>query len=226
MKNPLSGEGDQIQAAPAPVRMRILSFGESVGRLSHIERIHYGIMAVVLSLLSGWLSLQAEHLGWYGPKIGLTTGAVANGVIVVILLWIGVLPVRAAKRKEDPTPNALSSDETTLEARVLERTSELTAANAALLEQMESHARTERDFREIMENSIDVICTFDAEGRFLQVSRACQRLWGYSPEELIGRPYIEMVHPEDREKTLARDQLISAEPLRPVLKIVTCGRMA
>jgi two-component system sensor histidine kinase/response regulator len=117
-------------------------------------------------------------------------------------------PARAAKREEDPTPGLLSPDEATLEARVLERTSELAAANAALREQMESHSRAERDFREIMENSIDVICTFDAEGRFLQVSRACQRLWGYSPEELIGRPYIEMVHPEDREKTLARDRLI------------------
>jgi PAS domain S-box-containing protein len=91
---------------------------------------------------------------------------------------------------------------------VLQRTLELAEANAALREQMESHVRAEKGYREIMDNSIDVICTFDSEGRFLQVSRACQRLWGYSPEELIGRPDIEMVHPEDREKTVSMDRSI------------------
>jgi PAS domain S-box-containing protein len=59
-----------------------------------------------------------------------------------------------------------------------------------------------------MDNSIDVICTFDAEGRFLRVNRACERLWGYLPEELIGWPFIEMVHPEDQEKTRNIDQSI------------------
>jgi two-component system, sensor histidine kinase and response regulator len=208
MKNPQLGGDDQIQAAPASAPMRILPFGESIGRLSDTGRIHYGIAAAVLSFLSGWLSFQAERFGWYGPEIGLVTAAVANGVIIVLLLRIGVLPIRAAKRDEDPTPNSLSPGETGLESLVLQRTSELAEANAALREQMASHARAERDFREIMENSIDVICTFDAQGRFLQVSRACERLWGYSPEELIGRPYIEMVHPQDREKTVAMDQSI------------------
>jgi PAS domain-containing protein len=185
-KNPQLGGDAQIEVAPASVPVRNSPSGESIGQLSDTERILYGVTAVVLSFLSGWLSLQAERFGWYGPEVGLATAAVANGMIVVILLRVGVLPVPAARRKEVPTPKALSPDETGLESLVLQRTSELAEANAALREQMESHARAERDFREIMENSIDVICTFDAEGRFLQVSRACERLWGYSPEELIG----------------------------------------
>jgi two-component system sensor histidine kinase/response regulator len=208
MKTPQLGGDDQIQVAPASAPIRVAPFGESIARLSDTGRIHYGIAAVVLSFLSGWLSFQAERFGWYGPEVGLVTAAVANGVIVVILLRIGVFPTRAAKGNEDPTPKALSRRETGLESLLLQRTSELAEASAALREQRESHARAERDFREIMENSIDVICTFDAEGRFLQVSRACERLWGYSPEELIGRPYIEMVHPQDREKTASMDQSI------------------
>ena len=31
---------------------------------------------------------------------------------------------------------------------------------------------------------------------------------GYLPEELIGRPFLELVHPDDREKTIAIDQSI------------------
>jgi PAS domain S-box-containing protein len=50
----------------------------------------------------------------------------------------------------------------------------------------------------IMDNSQDVICTIDEAGRFLSVNAACEHLWGYRAEELIGREYIELVHPDDR----------------------------
>jgi two-component system sensor histidine kinase/response regulator len=59
----------------------------------------------------------------------------------------------------------------------------------------------------IMDNSLDVICTIDEEGRFVVVNAACVQLWGYTPAELVGRRYIELVHPDDRAKTeeAARD---------------------
>jgi PAS domain S-box-containing protein len=53
----------------------------------------------------------------------------------------------------------------------------------------------------IMENSRDVICTIDDAGRFLTLSAATKALWGYEPAELIGRPYIDLVYPDDRAKT-------------------------
>ena len=55
----------------------------------------------------------------------------------------------------------------------------------------------------VMDNSVDVICTVDEAGRFITVNRACKQLWGYTPEELNGRQYIELVHEEDRPKTNA-----------------------
>jgi len=57
----------------------------------------------------------------------------------------------------------------------------------------------------IMNNSHDVICTIDENGRFLTVNAASESLWGYKPEELIGRPYIDLVHPDDRPKTTQTD---------------------
>jgi PAS domain S-box-containing protein len=53
----------------------------------------------------------------------------------------------------------------------------------------------------IMDNSQDVICTVDGKGRCLSVNAACEQLWGYTQSELIGRSYIELVHPDDRAKT-------------------------
>jgi PAS domain S-box-containing protein len=53
----------------------------------------------------------------------------------------------------------------------------------------------------IMDNSQDVICTIDEWGRFVSVSAACEQLWGYTPAELLGRAYIDLVCPEDRAMT-------------------------
>ena len=54
----------------------------------------------------------------------------------------------------------------------------------------------------IMENSLDAICAHDAGGRFLQISTACKKIWGYSPEEMIGRKIIDFVVEEDRSRTV------------------------
>ena len=58
----------------------------------------------------------------------------------------------------------------------------------------------------IMDNSQDVICTIDGQGRFLSLNVACQELWGYREDELVGRRYIDFVYAEDRPKTEAAAQ--------------------
>ena len=61
----------------------------------------------------------------------------------------------------------------------------------------------------IMDNSLDVICSCDEEGRFLTMNAACEGLWGYTRDELIGRKYIEFVAPEDRDQTLATEAALT-----------------
>lgn len=56
-------------------------------------------------------------------------------------------------------------------------------------------------YRQVLGNSLDVICTVDEAGRFVQVSEASFDVWGYEPAELIGRRYLELVHPDDRDRT-------------------------
>lgn len=58
------------------------------------------------------------------------------------------------------------------------------------------------NFSQIMDLVLDAICVVDTEGRFVFVNAACKRIFGYTPEEMIGKKMIDMVHPEDREKTL------------------------
>ncbi len=64
--------------------------------------------------------------------------------------------------------------------------------------------------RDVMENSIDIICSIDAAGCFISINGACETTWGYRPDELLGRPYIGLVHPDDVEKTNAAAAAIVA----------------
>jgi PAS domain S-box-containing protein len=52
----------------------------------------------------------------------------------------------------------------------------------------------------IMAHSRDVIATVDFVGRFVTVSAAAREMWGYPPEELIGRHYTRVLFPEDIPK--------------------------
>lgn len=60
---------------------------------------------------------------------------------------------------------------------------------------------------------LDAVCAVDKQGRFVFVSAACERIFGYTPDELIGQAMIEMVHPADRQRTLdAAREIMGGEP--------------
>ena len=57
---------------------------------------------------------------------------------------------------------------------------------------------------------LDAICVVDKFGRFEFVSSSAERIFGYTPAEMLGRPMIELVHPDDRERTLKAAAEINA----------------
>jgi PAS domain S-box-containing protein len=54
-------------------------------------------------------------------------------------------------------------------------------------------------FRLINENAADMIAIVDMEGRRIYNSMACQKILGYTPEELKSSSGIEQIHPDDRD---------------------------
>lgn len=70
------------------------------------------------------------------------------------------------------------------------------------------------DITKIMDSSLDVICAVDENGIFKKVSAASEAVWGYKPEELIGKPLIDFVYHEDKEKTqLTADNVMTGTKL-------------
>ncbi|MEI7555533.1 PAS domain S-box protein [Candidatus Chlorohelix sp.] len=64
---------------------------------------------------------------------------------------------------------------------------------------VEALRQSEERFRILAENSIDMISMLSPERVFEYISPACQRIIGFTPEELIGHHYNEHIHPDDLE---------------------------
>jgi len=55
------------------------------------------------------------------------------------------------------------------------------------------------------ELSIDLLCQLDFNGYFRRLNPAWERTLGFTIAELMSRPFIEFVHPDDRERTLTQN---------------------
>ena len=53
--------------------------------------------------------------------------------------------------------------------------------------------------------SIDMICVLDFSGYFKRLNPAWEKTLGFTVEELLSKPFIEFVHPDDRERTLQQN---------------------
>ena len=56
--------------------------------------------------------------------------------------------------------------------------------------------------------SIDLLCFLDFNGYFKRLNPAWERTLGYTREELMSKPFIEFVHPDDRERTLRQNAAV------------------
>jgi PAS domain S-box-containing protein len=83
-----------------------------------------------------------------------------------------------------------------------------------IYQQLEIHrirrqlSEQEEMFQLISENAEDLITVVDGEGNRLYSSPGYQKVFGYSSEELLGKPAVDQVHPDDQEAVLAaRDDI-------------------
>jgi PAS domain S-box-containing protein len=67
---------------------------------------------------------------------------------------------------------------------------------------------------DVMDLLLDAICVVDAHGHFISVTGACEHIFGYTPEEMVGRQMMDMVFHEDRARTLEAVKRIEAGHLQ------------
>ena len=58
--------------------------------------------------------------------------------------------------------------------------------------------------------SIDLLCCLDFTGYFKRLNPAWERTLGFTIAELMAKPFIDFVHPDDRERTLKQNRSVRA----------------
>jgi PAS domain S-box-containing protein len=60
----------------------------------------------------------------------------------------------------------------------------------------------EQQYRELVESASDLVWQVDAQGTWTFLNAACQRIYGLSVNQLVGKPFANMVNPAHRESDL------------------------
>lgn len=70
-----------------------------------------------------------------------------------------------------------------------------------MADELEARMSLLREFRKFFDVSIDLMCIAGTDGYFKRTNPAFQRVLGWGEEDLLTRPFLEIVHPDDVAKT-------------------------
>lgn len=129
---------------------------------------------------------------FHGERIVVDEG------LAEVMTQVGVELGRVVER--DQVEQARLAAQCELERRVAQRTAALVVANDALQE-------SEERARMVFAAAVDVIFTLDIDGHVWTLNPAFETMTGYGVDAWIGRPLLDLVHPDDLLRVEAlRDQ--------------------
>lgn len=70
------------------------------------------------------------------------------------------------------------------------------------------------DYQSFFETSPDLLCTCDSDGHFMGINQAWGDMFGFTDAELIDKPFIQFVHPDDQKSAAAQFQKLFDEKTR------------
>ncbi|HJW73677.1 MAG TPA: PAS domain S-box protein [Geothrix sp.] len=70
-------------------------------------------------------------------------------------------------------------------------------------------------FKALVQNSWDILSILDADGHLVYNSPACERIHGFTPEELLGRSTADLIHPDDASRVAETMGWILQHPGEP-----------
>jgi diguanylate cyclase (GGDEF)-like protein/PAS domain S-box-containing protein len=190
------------------------------GRHGLVDSVTSGGVAVRASLVSvpGWnwlVAVGAPRSALYAP-LYWWFGAVAAAAIVALVLgiiwaqWLsGIIAGRVGQTslasfalRDGLKPQVPSTQISELDDMV-----DALATIGRLQEQLRTR---ELQLRVLADNTSDMIARIDTKGRYLFVSAAARRIFGFADDELIGQSALDFVHPEDQAAVRAAMALVGA----------------
>jgi len=77
---------------------------------------------------------------------------------------------------------------------------------AGNIKDLSEKLKLQEDYKNLFENARDGISLTDREGRFVMFNSRFVEMTGYDEDELLGKPFLMIVHPRDRERVARYDR--------------------
>jgi PAS domain S-box-containing protein len=162
-----------------------------------------GFAVVFVSEL--WLRAAATDT----PTLQLTVGGAATGNQEIAAPVFATFTEAGQRFEVGVPPSPVQGAATVLPWIILAAGFLLAALAGALGVNAARRARAQRELDRIFTLSADLIAVADFDGHFTRVNPAVEQVLGYTREEFLARPYLDLVHPDDRERTAAVAAAIS-----------------
>jgi PAS domain S-box-containing protein len=112
----------------------------------------------------------------------------------------------------------LGAAQASLELRVSERTEEWREVNEQLQLELAARQQTTEALQQKTEEldrffsiALDLLCIAHTDGFLRRINVAWEKTLGWSREELMARPFLEFVHPEDVDRTMAAVGMLASQ---------------
>lgn len=149
-----------------------------------------GVALLLATILAGWLARTITR-----PVLALQSGAARFAQ--------GKLDVRLPETAQDEL-GQLAREFNRMAAAINQHQAQLQAYANELEARVEERTKTlqtsERRFRALIQNSLDVVALVDRQGNIVYESPSISKVLGYMPDESVGRNAFALVHPDDLPK--------------------------
>ncbi len=144
---------------------------------------------------------QGQESSRQQVKIALVVGVALNLAIALALAW--ALTRGIARRLSIINDNSLKLTLGQALNPEQQGSDEIASVDKAFHQMATSLREAQARERAVVENAMDIICSIDFQRKFSAINPACREVMGYTQEELMGRRFIDLIVPEDRDKSTA-----------------------
>ena len=156
--------------------------------------------------------MAAVEKSWQRFDWLLVAGTSAYILLTLILAFLFSRGISTRVETLTDNAEALASGKTL--ARPVRGTDEIAHLDQVFHRMANKLREAAKKERAVVDNALDVICSIDSRGRFVQVNPASRKVWGFEPQELHGRPLVKFIEQSDIDKTRkALDQVTSGQEL-------------
>lgn len=160
----------------------------------------------------------ARRQAFRAMAAGVTVGVVTS--IALGVIFAGGILRRLTQLREDARRlsdgldvqpvNGPADEIAEVQAAMADASQRLRQRDRDLSEQITALDIARGELARFFDVSLDLLCIADTDGKFRKVNRAWETSLGWTADQLISRPFIEFVHPDDVLKTQAETQALGS----------------